>query len=251
VLEFASEAHADFHAGREEEIRLAYGKVDPKDALRDAKDAAHRLKDNKKGNGASGLSTQEPGTQATYHGLASGNETGAQDEIGKTPPILEPSLEPIETPMHDVTNQEDNAGPRVLYSPPSRSWTNTSAATTTTMSLKTIKAFSRKPTPKFIVSQWLASNYGSEGCRKRKRMRANMEEAPVGESGVGGPPLGAINLLLSPEQVGVDDAYYGAGEDLTIMVASHSDQEAMRASKRRKVEILPPPHITAYSFPVP
>ena len=248
-----------FHAYREEEIRLAYEKVDQKDALRDARDATRRLNDSKKGNGATGSTTQERSTQARQRGIASGDVTDAQDEPSKTLNLLEPGSEPIDTPMQNLTNQEENANLRKLLFPPPRSWTDVSMATTTTMvatsggrttSLKAIKASSRKPTPKSIVSQWLRSNLVSEDSRRKKRTRANMEgQVPLGQSGMGGSLLGSVSLLLSPEPEEVIEVASGDDEDLPVV--GTNGHEAVGALKRRRVEAPLQSLLGTCSLPVP
>jgi len=245
---------------REEEIRRAYDKADTEDILRDAKDAPRRLKDSRKGKGSP---TREPNAQTRQCGMFSGDGTDAQDdEMSKATNILGPTSESIDIPMQDLTNQGEDSTLAPKFLPPTRTWTNISAGTTTTLvapsggnvSIKAIKAFSRKPTSRTIVSQWLRSNYGSESSRKRKRPSANIGvEVPVGQAGLGGSLVGSMNFLLSPEQEKVTEVAFSADEDMPPIVidASRSDQQAARVLKRRKVETPLQTLDGIYSSPLP
>jgi len=209
--------------------------VDPKEALRHAQDATRCLKESKKVNGGCGSPAQAPSTQARRRGTGSGDEIDARDEISKLHNPLEPTSEAVDTCMQVLTNQDEDGNIRPVLFPPSRTWTGVSTGTTTTMvgttaSFKTIKAFSRKPTPQSIVSRWLKSNYGSENSRKRKRTRET--EATVGHSGVGGSLVGSINFMLSPEQGdSIED-------DLPVipMDADYHEWKPARTMKRRRME---------------
>jgi len=223
----------------EGELIRAYEKADPERALRNAKDAIRRLKDDKDGNGASGSPAREPDSQVEQHGGAGGGGVDAMDEMRESLNILQSPSDPIDMPLQVLTNQEEQAN----FEPPftlSRTCTDVSEATTATMvatsggtmaSLKAIKASSRKPTSQSVVSQWLRSNYGSEGNWKRKRKRANLEVEA--QSAVGGSLVGTINLVLSPEQERV--VATGAEEDLPVMVMdiNHTHQPML---KRRRLE---------------
>ena len=218
---------------------MASDEVDPTDALPHAKDGTRRS-DSKKARSASGAPPQEPGTKTKQHGSASGDGAGAQDEMSKTLDTLEPTPELSDTPMQVFTYQDENRNFRPALFPLSRSWTGTSAATTTTIvgttaslkAIKAIKAISRKPTSQSIVSRWLRSTYGSEDSRKRKRSRGNMEmETTTGRCqwGVGGSMVGSINFALSPEQGKVD-------LPPVLMDAGDNDGQAARVLKRRRME---------------
>ena len=236
---------------REEGIKWAPDKVNLGDAPPDAKDDTRRLKDSKKADSASGSRRQEPRTQARRGGSVIGDEAGAQDEMSKTLHSLEPTLVPtselVDADMQGLTYQDENGNiKRALF----RSWTDASAATSTTVvgataSLKAIKAASRKPTAQSIVSRWLMSNYGSESTRrKRKRTRTSMEtEGTVRPWGMGGELLGTFNFLLSPEQVKIDV------EDppIVLMDAGDNDQQA---AKRRRIEAPLQPHVETCSSPI-
>lgn len=239
-----------FQTCREEGIKCASDKVNPGDALPDAKDDTRRLKDSKKAESACGSRPQEPRTQARRGGSVIGDEAGARDEMSKTLHSLEPTSELVDTDMQGLTYQDENEN---FKSAVLRSWTNASAATSTTVvaataSLKAIKAASRKPTAQSIVSRWLMSNYGSESPRrKRKRTRTSMEtegtEGTVGQWGMGGELLGTFNFLLSPEQVKIDE------EDSPVVLtdAGGNDQQA---AKRRRMEGSPQPHMETCSSPI-
>ena len=233
------------HVGREEISGRIYDNAGSEGARRDVIDAFHRLEESRKGNGPFGSPTRAPNAQTRPCG---GDETGAQDEMGKSLNILGHAPERIDVPMRHLANNKEDANLEPKFFPPSRTCTNISAETTTTVvatsrggtaSLKTIKASSRKPTSQSLVSQWLRSDYGSKSSRKRKRTLANMgTEAPVAQSGLGSSLVGSINLLLSPEQEEVTEVAASAHEVLPVilMEVSHSDQQAARALKRRRVE---------------
>ena len=186
-------------------------------------------------------------------GGASGDGTGAQDEMGKTLNSLDPTPELVDTPMQVLTYQDENGNFRpALF--PSRSWTIASAATSTTIvgttasfkAIKAIKSISRKPTSQSIVSRWLKSNYGSEDSRKRKRSRGNMEMEPTGRRqwGVGGSLMGSINFALSPEQGKINE------EDLPPVLMDAGD-DAARVLKRRRMEAPLQPLAGTCSPPIP
>lgn len=156
----------------------------------------------------------------------------------KTLITMEPTSELFDKPMQGLTYRDVNGNLVPILPPPSRSWTDASAATTTTMfwaptSFKEIKAGSRKPNSKSIVSRWLNSSYGSEKSRKRKRTRGIMEmESADSQRGVGGSLVGSVNLVLSPEQGKIDE------EDLPVVLMDDgdNDRQAARSPKRRRIE---------------
>jgi hypothetical protein len=192
------------HTCREERVEQGY-------AHRDAKDTTRSLKDSKKACGRCGILSHHPDTQAGRRCTARSDEADAQDEMGKALNNLGLILEPVDTSSKVLSNENENGNlsPAIMF-PPSRSWTNVPAVTTTVMgtsaSLKAIKASSRKPTSQSIVSQWLASNYGLENILRSKRTRADLEtEETAGQLGVGGSLLGSINVPLSSEQGKVNE----------------------------------------------
>jgi hypothetical protein len=234
---------------REGEIELAVDEVNPGDIPPDTKDATRRLKDSKKAHSACGPPAQGPSTQERRRGDVSGDGAGAQDEMDKTFLTLEPTSELVDSPMQGLTYQNKNGNFIPVFAP-CRSWTDTSAATSTTLvataSLKAIKATSRKPSSQSIVSRWLGSNFGSETSRKRKRTRANMEtEGTVGQWRKGGSLLGSsINLMLSPEQDKDCEEVLPVG----LIDGSHNDRQAV---KRRRMEAPLRAHAGTCSPPMP
>ena len=248
------------HVGREEAFEWIYENAGSEGACRDVIHAIHRLQESRKGNGAFGSPTRAPNAQTRQCG---GDETSAQDEMGKSINILEHAPERIDVPMRHLANVKEDASLEPRFFPPSRTCTNISAETTTTLvvtsrggtaSLKTIKASSRKPTSQSIVSQWLKSEYGSKSSRKRKRTPAHMgTEPPDDQSGLGSSLMGSIKLLLSPEQEEATEVASGVYEVLPVirMDVNHSDQQAARALKRRRVQTPLQPLVSTCYSPLP
>ena len=208
-------------------------RVDLEDGPLEAKGTTRRLKDSNRAHGTCDSPPQGPSTQARRDGATSEDEAVAQDGMGNS--------KPVDTHMQVLPNKNEtgNFGPAWFH--PSRSWaddakevaTTMVVGTTTTASFKEIKATSRRPTSKSIVSQCLRSNYGSKNSRKKKRTRDNMEMEETARQSGGGSLLGSINFVITPEQGKPTE------ENLPVILmdARQDHHQAVRTLKRRRVDV--------------